>query len=131
MYRKHIYPLYAWYSGLGLYGGPSLEEVYDLLYQLGLAAKSTGFFHLAYTVRLAAWEPQRLLDPDWLYPETARHYRTDPEMVEKDIRKLSSLAWKRAPDRLCRMAGTPLTRALPPVQFLKILAGHLRSGGAA
>ena len=40
---------------------PDTTKIYDLLYRLGLAATSTAFFHLAYTVRLAAYQPQRLL----------------------------------------------------------------------
>ena len=34
---------------------PAPEEIYDLLYRLGLAATSTAFFHLAYSVRLAVY----------------------------------------------------------------------------
>lgn len=110
---------------------PAPEEVYDLLYQLGLSAASASFFHLAYTVRLAASQPQRLLAPAWLYPETARHYRVHPETVERSIRRLSVKAWKNAPERLSQMAGTSLIGAPPPGRFLSILAESLRSGRAA
>lgn len=110
---------------------PAPEEIYDLLYRLGLSATSTAFFHLAYTVRLAASQPQRLLAPAWLYPETARHYRADPETVERSIRYLSAKAWKNAPERLSQMAGVPLNGAPPPIRFLSILAGSLKSGRAA
>lgn len=110
---------------------PAPEEIYDLLYQLGLCATSTAFFHLAYTVRLVVSQPQRLLAPAWLYPETARHYRADPKAVERSIRCLSVKVWKNAPERLSRMAGTSLNGAPPPVRFLSILAENLRSGRAA
>ncbi len=110
---------------------PAPEEIYDLLYRLGLAATSAAFFHLAYTVRLAACQPQRLLAPAWLYPETARCYRADPETVERNIRYLSARAWRLAPERLSQMAGVPLHGAPPPVRFLSILAGSLRGPRAA
>lgn len=110
---------------------PAPEAVYDLLYQLGLSAKSTAFFHLAYTVRLAASQPQRLLVPAWLYPETARHYGTDPGTVEQSVRRLGAQAWQRAPERLSRLAGAGLTAPPPPARFLSILAGSLRGGRAA
>ena len=106
-------------------------EIYDLLYRVGLAATSTAFFHLAYTVRLAAYQPQRLLAPAWLYPETARRYRTRPETVERNIRYLSVKAWSSAPELLSQMAGVTLCGAPPPGRFLSILAGNLRGGRAA
>ena len=110
---------------------PRPGEIYDLLYRLGLSANSSAFFHLAYTVRLAACQPQRLLVPAWLYPETARHYRTDPETVERNIRRLSVKVWKNAPERLSQMAGVTLETMPTPVRFLAILAGNLRKGRAA
>lgn len=110
---------------------PAPEEIYELLYQLGLSASSTAFFHLAYTVRLAASQPQRLLAPAWLYPETARHYGSDPKSVERSIRRLGARAWKNAPERLSQLAGVPLDGAPPPIRFLAILAGSLRRGRAA
>lgn len=110
---------------------PDPAEIYDMLYGLGLAATSTAFFHLAYTVRLAAYQPQRLLAPAWLYPETARRYRADPETVERNIRCLSAKAWKNAPERLSQMAGVTLRGAPPPARFLSILAESLGGGRAA
>ena len=110
---------------------PAPEEIYDLLYRLGLTATSTAFFHLAYSVRLAAYQPQRLLAPEWLYPETARRYRSNPRVVERNIRRLSVKAWKNAPDRLSQMAGITLNDAPPPARFLSILAANLKGGYAA
>ena len=110
---------------------PALEEIYDLLYQLGLAAVSAAFFHLAYAVWLAAYQPQRLLAPAWLYPEIARHYRADPQVVERNIRDLGVRAWRNAPERMSQMAGAALHGAPPPARFLSILAGGLRGGRAA
>lgn len=110
---------------------PAPAEVYDLLYRLGLTATSTAFFHLAYAVRLAAYQPQRLLASAWLYPETARRYRSDPETVERNIRRLSVKAWKNAPERLSQMAGVLLRSAPPPARFLSILAESLMGGRAA
>lgn len=110
---------------------PAPAEVYDLLYRLGLTATSTAFFHLAYAVRLAAYQPQRLLASAWLYPETARRYRSDPETVERNIRRLSVKAWKNAPERLSQMAGVLLRSAPPPARFLSILAESLKGDRAA
>lgn len=111
--------------------GPAPEAVYDLLYQLGLCAKSTAFFHLAYTVRLAAEQPQRLLAAAWLYPETGRHYSVSPETVERSIRHIGMLAWRLAPDRLSLLAGVPLTEPPPAIRFVAILAAAVRERYAA
>lgn len=110
---------------------PAPEAVYDLLYQIGLSARSTAFFHLAYTVRLAAAQPQRLLVAEWLYPETARHYRTTSKAVENSVRKLGFQVWRREPEKLARLAGAPLNSPPPPARFLAILAAALRENSAA
>ena len=110
---------------------PRPGEIYDLLYRLGLSANSSAFFHLAYTVRLAVCQPQRLLAPAWLYPETARHYRTSPESVERNVRRLSVKVWKNGRERLSQMAGVTLETMPTPVRFLAILAESLRKGRAA
>lgn len=110
---------------------PDSAEIYDLLYRLGLAATSTAFFHLAYAVRLAAYQPQRLLASAWLYPETARHYRSNPETVERNIRYLSVKVWKNAPEQLSQMAGVTLHSAPPPARFMSILVESLKGGRAA
>lgn len=110
---------------------PAPEEIYTMLYSLGLAATSTAFFHLAHGVRLTVSQPQRLLAPAWLYPEIARHYRTAPTIVERNIRRLSAETWQNAPERLSQMAGITLHAAPPPARFLSILADSLRGGRAA
>lgn len=110
---------------------PSTEEIYDLLYRLGLTATSTAFFHLAYTVRLVVYQPQRLLAPTWLYPETAQLYRTNPEIVEQNIQRLSIKAWKNEPERLSQMAGIMLLSPPSSTRFLAILANNLKDGRAA
>ena len=111
--------------------GPGPVAVYDLLYQLGLSARSAAFFHLAYTVRLAAEQPQRLLAAAWLYPETARHYGTSPEAAERNIQHLSTLAWRSAPEQLSRLAGAPLNEPPPTARFVAVLAAAIRKKGAA
>lgn len=110
---------------------PAPQEVYDLLYQVGLRAKSTAFFQLAYAVRLGAVQPQRLLMMRWIYPEVADFYHTDAGTVEYNFRRLSITAWKSAPELLCRMAGENLAAAPLPGRFVSILAAQLRKGSAA
>lgn len=107
-------------------------EIYDLLYQLGISAGSIAFFHTAYAVRLAVEQPQMLLlVTKWLYPEVARHYRTNWKAVERNIRRVVAAAWKNDPALLCSLARRPLSIKPVPAQFLSILAAHLTEGSAA
>lgn len=113
--------------------GDSLTvEIYDLLYQFGVSAGSIAFFHTAYAVRLAVEQPQLLLlVTKWLYPEVARHYRTNWKAVERNIRRVVATAWKSNPALLCALARGPLPGRPVPAQFLSILAAHFTEGSAA
>lgn len=107
-------------------------EIYDLLYRLGASANSIAFFHTAYAVRLAVEQPQMLLlVTKWLYPEVARHYRTNWKAVERNIRRVVATAWKHDPALLCRLARVPISVKPTPTQFLSILAAHFTHGSAA
>lgn len=111
---------------------PITVEIYDLLYRLGVSANSIAFFHTAYAVRLAVEQPQMmLLVTKWLYPEVARHYRTNWKAVERNIRRVVATAWKHDPALLCRLARVPLPTKPTPTQFLSILAAHCTNGSAA
>ena len=68
-----------------------MTDVYDLLYQLGVTANYTGFFHTAYAVSLCVEQPDRLvLVTKWLYPEVAKQYKTNWKAVERNIRTVGS-----------------------------------------
>lgn len=105
--------------------------VYDVLYRLGLPACSSAFFHLAYSVRLAAEQPGRIVFPPWIYAETARHYHVHPEAVEAEIRRLSEAVFNCVPGELSKMAEAPVIGAPSPARFLAILAAQLRTDSAA
>ena len=52
---------------------PTDQEIYRLLYRLGITANYAGFFHLAHALRLCAEKPDRLLLVTKLvYPEVAK-----------------------------------------------------------
>lgn len=107
-------------------------EIYDLLYQFGISAGSIAFFHTAYAVRLAVEQPQMLLlVTKWLYPEVAKHYRTNWRAVERNIRRVVAAAWKNDPELLCKLARGLLPGKPVPAQFLSILAAHFTDGSAA
>lgn len=107
-------------------------DIYDLLCRFGISPGSIAFFHTAYAVRLAVEQPQMLLlVTKWLYPEVARHYRTNWKAVERNIRRVAAAAWKNNPALLCSLAHRPISIRPATAQFLSILAGHLTEGSAA
>ena len=98
-------------------------EIYDALYQLGLTANYTGFFHIAYAVHLAVQSPQRLrLVTKWLYPDVAAYYNTTPAAVERNIRLAVNIAWRCNPGLLSALAGYQLEEKPTAAQFIAILA---------
>ena len=108
-------------------GMEPLSPIYNLLYNLGVTANYTGFFHTAYAVYLAAREPERLtLVTKWLYPEVAAYYHTTWQSVERSIRTVVAVAWERNPDLISQMSLSPsLTRKPTPKQFLTLLVQNI------
>lgn len=101
-------------------------KIYDLLYQLGVTANYTGFFHTAYAVSLCAQQPDRLLlVTKRLYPEVARQYQTNWKAVERNIRTVGSIIWRENRPLLERLAHRNLSKKPPATQLLAILASAL------
>ena len=102
-----------------------ISEIYDLLYQLGLTASTTGFFHTAYAVYLARQQPERLLlVSKWLYPAVARHYATTWTCVERSIRTAARATWSANARLLERLARRSLHQRPGASTFIAILALH-------
>lgn len=103
-------------------------EIYDLLYQLGVTANYTGFFHTAYAVALCAEQPDRLLlVTKWLYPEVAKQYKTNWKAVERNIRTVSVIIWRENRPLLEHLAHKNLPQKPCTTQLLSILASSLNS----
>ncbi len=101
-------------------------EVYDLLYQLGVTANYTGFFHTAYAVSLCVEQPDRLLlVTKWLYPEVAKQYLTNWKAVERNIRMVGNIIWQENRPLLEKLAHRRLEQKPRNAQLLAILASSL------
>ena len=54
------------------------ENIYDLLYRLGVTSNYTGFAHTAYALQLCMGHPERLRTvTKFVYPEVARYFNTN------------------------------------------------------
>lgn len=107
-------------------------EIYNLLYQLGVTANYTGFFHIAYAVSLCVEQPERLLlVTKWLYPEVARQYGTTWKAVERNIRTVGCIIWREGRPLLEQLARRPLSQKPHTAQLLAILSASLNTGPLA
>ncbi len=104
-----------------------LGQAYDLLRRIGVTADYKGYTYAAYAVALCAERPELLqvVTKD-LYPEVARRYRTTWHAVERNIRTVIAVAWKRNPTVLDHIAGGFLLDKPNAAQFLAIAAEALR-----
>lgn len=99
------------------------RQILHTLSELGITANYSGFFYTAYTVMLALEDLERLqLVTKWLYPDTARRYKTSIDSIEKNIRTVCSLAWNRNPELLMKMAGYRLEKKPSCSEFLAIIS---------
>jgi hypothetical protein len=104
-----------------------IVEVYDLLYRLGFSATNTAFFHLSYSVYLAALNPHWLLKPSQrLYPEVANQYDSNLLQVVRNINGFACASWHENADLLRSLTYRPLTTAPSSAQFLRILTHYIR-----
>ncbi|MCI8422918.1 MAG: sporulation protein [Lawsonibacter sp.] len=103
-----------------------LDDIYDLLYRLGVTANYTGFFHIAHAVMLCVEQPDRLLlVTKWVYPEVAKAYGTNWKAVERNIRTAGCIIWRENQLLLEQLARRPLTRRPSTAQLLAILSSSL------
>lgn len=103
-----------------------LDDIYDLLYRLGVTANYIGFFHMAYAVMLCVEHPNHLLMvTKWVYPEVAKAYGTNWKAVERNIRTAGCIIWRENQLLLEQLARRPLTRRPSTSQLLAILSSSL------
>lgn len=103
-----------------------MAAVYDLLYQLGVTANYTCFFHTACAVSLCVEQPDRLLlVTKWLYPEVAKQYLTNWKAVERNIRMVGNIIWQENRPLLEKLAHRRLEQKPRNAQLLAILASSL------
>lgn len=109
--------------------GRGMERFMELLYQLGVTANYTGFFHTAYALQLCVECPERLLlVTKWLYPDVAKCYETTWKAVERNIRTVISVIWKKNQPLLEYWAHGPLSKKPCSAQFLSIVSATLLRG---
>lgn len=104
---------------------PSLTQIYNLLYRLGVGANICGFRYLSCAIRLSLERPERLdrISRE-LYPEIARLYCVQEDDVRKEIRRVISIIWTRNPQAVERLARQSLRQKPSPKQFIASVCRH-------
>ncbi len=102
------------------------QAVWNLLYSLGITGNYVGSAQLAYAVRLARENPDRLSSvTKELYPEVAKAFHTSWQCVERNIRTVIELSWNLDPGRISDLEGFPLSKRPRPTQFISLLLNQL------
>lgn len=98
-------------------------SIYGLLYRLGVTRNYKGFFQTAYAVELCRRQPDRLiLVTKLVYPEVAKRSETSWMAVERNIRTVSDVIWRKNRPLLNEIAHVALAERPCPAQLLSILA---------
>lgn len=107
-------------------GAERLVTLCNLLYHLGVTSNYTGFFHTVYAVHLCVERPNRLLlVTKWVYPDVAKRYGTTWKAVERNIRTVISVIWKKNQPLLESLAYGALAEKPCAAQFLSIVTARL------
>ena len=108
------------------------NEIYHLLRELGIGAHYRGYRYLAEAVRLAAQNGNCLLHATkLLYPLIAAQYGTTWRTVERDLRTVIHMCWKRGNRaRLLEIAGYSLPKIPSTTAFIDLLVGYILKGAA-
>ena len=104
----------------------SPAAVRRLLLKLGATPRYIGFDYEIYAITLSLENSQYLLSvTKELYPDVARKYHTTIYSVERDIRTVITIIWKRNPHLLSQIAGYPLTKKPAVGEFIAIMREYL------
>lgn len=107
-----------------------MDELYiqscELLHCLGATVNYTGFYQMAYALRLCAEQQDRLLSVTKLvYPDVAKRFHTNWQAVERNLRTVGNVIWRENRPRLEELARRPLNQKPATTQLLAILAVSL------
>lgn len=105
-----------------------MQEIYQLMHELGIRRTYQGYYHLSTAIRLVIEREERLLYiHKWLYEEVASLHHTTSACVERNIRTVKTLYWKRGDHRLLfKMAGCQINEEPSNSEFIDILSCYIK-----
>lgn len=103
------------------------DPVSEILYALGVTANYQGYFYAVTAVQLAFEEPSRLtLVTKELYPEVAKRYHSNSARVERNLRRVVTIAWETNREYIQDMAGYPMASRPSVSHFIAILTAQYK-----
>ncbi len=103
-----------------------VRKAAHILSQLGITANYAGFYQTAYAVSLSAHDPDKLLFVSkCIYPDVAARCNTNARCIERNIRTVTKVSWKKNSLLLSELAEYPLSEKPGNAEFLAILATYL------
>ena len=105
-----------------------MEEIYELIHNLGIRRTYTGYYHLATAVQLVVENEERLLYiHKWLYEEVASIHHTTSFCVERNIRTVKDHFWEKGNKAiLSEIAGCQIEEKPSNSEFIDILSCHIK-----
>lgn len=113
----------------------SPSAIRRLLLRLGATPRYIGFDYVIHAILLSLENSQYLLSvTKELYPDVAKKYHTTIYSVERDIRTVITIIWKRNPHLLNQIAGYTLEKKPAVGEFIAIMREyflyHLETEGS-
>lgn len=107
-------------------------SVYGLLDRLGITQNYIGYFQTAQAVELCADAPEKLTQmTECVYSELGKKYHVKWTAVERNIRTVAKMAYKRRAKALEKLMGFELTSQPKSSDFLAALTARVISGNYA
>lgn len=112
--------------------GGGADPICGILCRLGLSFNYRGFYQMAWALRLAKAEPERLLlvTKD-IYPDVARQCRTTRMAVERNLRTAVKVIWRAGTPLLWEVMGEGERIRPCTARFLALLTAYLAREDAA
>lgn len=109
-----------------------LTAVEETFLSMGITRRYKGYEHACFCI-LHAMEDEGCLKSAKknIYTAAAEHFGCKWNLIERNIRTISSRSWKARPDLLCKMAGRELTSEPTAAEFVDIVTIFLLQKAAA
>lgn len=109
-----------------------MNDIPHLVRTLGIGATYRGYRYLILALSLCLEDEEYLLGiSKILYPQIAQTYCTSVSSVERDLRTVISVCWKKGNRKfLQNLSPCPLKTKPTTGEFLDILTNHLRQNNS-
>lgn len=103
----------------------NMDEIRKLLLHMGITPNYAGFNQASYAIYMTLHRMDRkIMVAKEIYPDVAKQYGCSWNAVERNIRTVIDVAWKKNPSMICILAGYTLEEKPKAGQFITIVAEY-------